>query len=122
MVSTVLKYTWILHFLVTIIFGVAFFLIPDIFLDAIQWPIEMAIDRSFGSMFIALAILSLLAFREDSFERVELIVLFEIFVTLLGLVAVLWNMFTMTLPVIGWAFAGLYALFFILFLYSYMTR
>ncbi len=122
MVSTVLKYTWILHFIVTIIFGAAYFFIPEIFLEAIQWPVEVSISRSFGSLFIALGITSLLAFREESFERVEILVLAEILLTLLGLIAVIWNMLTMTLPVIGWAFAGLYALFFILFLYSYMTR
>ncbi|MFW9811561.1 MAG: hypothetical protein ACFFF9_03830 [Candidatus Thorarchaeota archaeon] len=122
MVSIVLKYTWILHFLVTIFFGVALFVVPDVFFGSMGWPVEIAMDRSFGSMFIALAIISLLAFREESFDRVEILVILEILLTLLGLVASLWNMLTMTLPVVGWAFTGLYALFFILFLYSYMTK
>jgi hypothetical protein len=108
---------------VAIIFGVAYFLIPDIFLPMIGWPVEVATDRVFGALFIGLAVCSLLAFREESFERVEIIVLFEIVLTLCGLIAMLWNMLTIaTLPVMGWAFVGLFALFFILFLYSYMTR
>jgi hypothetical protein len=124
MVSTVLKYTFLLHFLVAIIFGVAYFLIPDMFLTAIGWPVEVASNRVLGALFIGLAVGSLLAFREESFERVEIIVLFEIVLTLVGLIAVIWGMLTVTpaLPVIGWTFAGLFGLFFILFLYSYMTR
>jgi hypothetical protein len=122
LVSTVLKYTFLLHFLVAMIFGVAFFLIPELFLGAVGWPVEVSFDRTLGALFIGLAICSLLAFREESFDRVEIIVMFEIVLTLFGMIAMLWNMLTMTLPVIGWLFAGLFALFFILFLYSYMTR
>ena len=123
LVSSILKYTFLLHFLVAIIFGIGFFLIPDVFLSAMGWPVEVRIDRTFGALFIGLAVCSLLAFREESFDRVEIIVIFEIVLTLCGLIASIWNMLTIvTLPVIGWAFAGLFGLFFILFLYSYMTR
>ena len=123
LVSTVLKYTFLIHFLVCIIFGLAYFLIPDMFLTMMGWPVEVATDRVIGALFIGLAVCSLLAFREESFDRVEIIVMFEIVLTLFGLIAMLWNMLTIaTLPVIGWAFVGVFALFFILFLYSYMTR
>lgn len=121
-VSSVLKYTFLLHFLVKLFFGAAFFLIPDVFLGMIEWPIEMSVDRLFGAMFLGIAILALLGFRAESWEKVEIVVMAELVWNLLGVIAVLWGMLTMTLPIIGWAFAGLFGLFFILFLYSYMTR
>ncbi len=122
-VSSVLKYTFLLHFLVTIFFGLAYFLIPDIFLAMIAWPLEVSMSRVFGAVFIGVAISSLYGFRAESWDRVEIVVLMEIVLTLFGLIAMIWNMLTiLTLPLIGWAFAGLFGLFFILFLYSYLTH
>ena len=122
-VSSILKYTFLLHFLVTIFFGLAYFLIPDIFLAMIAWPLEVSMSRVFGAVFIGVAISSLYGFRAESWDRVEIVVLMEIVLTLFGLIAMIWNMLTiLTLPLIGWAFAGLFGLFFILFLYSYLTH
>ena len=122
-VSSILKYTFLLHFLVTIFFGLAYFLIPDIFLAMIAWPLEVSMSRVFGAVFIGVAIASLYGFRAESWDRVEIVVLMEIVLTLFGLIAMIWNMLTiLTLPLIGWAFAGLFGLFFILFLYSYLTH
>jgi hypothetical protein len=123
MVSSILKYTFLLHFLVAIIFGLGYLLIPDMFLPMMGWPVGLASDRVTGALFVGLGVCSLLAFREESFDRVEIIVMFEIVLTLCGIVATVWTMLTVAaLPVIGWAFTGLFGLFFILFLYSYMTR
>ena len=122
-VSSILKYTFLLHFLMTIFFGLAYFLIPDIFLAMIAWPLEVSMSRVFGAVFIGVAIASLYGFRAESWDRVEIVVLMEIVLTLFGLIAMIWNMLTiLTLPLIGWAFAGLFGLFFILFLYSYLTH
>jgi hypothetical protein len=108
---------------VTIFFGLAYFLITDIFLAMLAWPIEVSMTRVFGAVFIGVAISSLYGFRAESWDRVEIVVLMEIVLTLFGLIAMIWNMLTiLTLPLIGWAFAGLFGLFFILFLYSYLTH
>ncbi len=122
-VSSILKYTFLLHFLVVIFFGLAYFLITDIFLAMLAWPIEVSMTRVVGAVFIGVAISSLYGFRAESWDRVEIVVLMEIVLTLFGLIAMIWNMLTiLTLPLIGWAFAGLFGLFFILFLYSYLTH
>ena len=124
MISSVLKFTFILHFLLAIILGLAYFLIPgSVLWMMIGWPIEAATDRVVGALFIGLGISSLFGFRAESWEKVEIVVLMEIVLTFFGLIAMITNMLiTPTLPVIGWAFTGLFGLFFILFLYSYITK
>lgn len=121
-VSNVLKYTFLIHFFIKLFFGAVYFLIPEMFLGMIGWPLEVSMDRVFGAMFLGIAVLAFLGFRADSWEKVEIVVKAELAWNLLGLIAVVWAMLTMTLPLIGWAMAGLFGLFFILFLYCYMTR
>jgi hypothetical protein len=119
-----LKYTFLIHFIVSIVFGFVFFLIPEFYSDVVGWPfLDPAAARGLGSAFIAFGITSLFGFRAASWEEVKLVVIGEIVFTLFGLLSMVWVMvvYTTIPALLGWLYALLFALFFVLFLYSYFT-
>ena len=121
-IPNILKYTFLIHFIASIVFGFVFFLIPEIYSDAVGWPFnEPAAARGLGSAFIGFAITSLFGYRATSWEEVKIVVIGEIVFTLFGLLTMVWMMVIhTTIPaLVGWLYALLFALFFVLFLYSY---
>ncbi len=121
---TILKYTFLIHFIVSIIFGFVFFLIPEFYSDAVGWPFnDPAATRGLGSAFIGFAITSLFGYRATSWEEVKIVVIGEIVFTLFGLLSMVWMMVVhATIPALfGWLYAILFAVFFVLFLYSYFV-
>lgn len=123
-ISNILKYTFLIHFIVSIVFGFVFFLIPEFYSDAVGWPfLDPGAARGLGSAFIGFGITSLFGYRAASWEEVKLVVIGEIVFTLFGLLSMIWVMVLhVTIPLlIGALYALLFALFFVLFLYSYIT-
>ena len=123
-ISNILKYTFLLHFIVSIIFGFVFFLIPEFYSDAVGWPFnDPAATRGLGSAFIGFAITSLFGYMAGSWEEVKIVVIGEIVFTLFGLLSMVWMiMVHATIPaLLGWLYALIFAVFFVLFLYSYLT-
>jgi len=123
-IPNILKYTFLLHFIVSIIFGFVFFLIPEMYSEAVGWPFDdPAATRGLGSAFIGFAITSLFGYRTTSWEEVKIVVIGEIVFTLFGLLTMVWMMVVhTTIPVLaGWLYALIFAVFFVLFLYSYFT-
>ena len=123
-IPSILKYTFLIHFILSIIFGFVFFLIPEIYSDAAGWPFnDPAATRGLGSAFIGFAITSLFGYRAASWEEVKIVVLGEIVFTLFGLLSMVWVMVVhTTIPaLLGWFYALIFALFFVLFLYSYFV-
>ncbi len=120
-IPTVLKYTFIIHMIVAFVLGAWFFIAPNTWVDLVGWPYyDPSVDRVMASLMIALGVTSLLGFKADSYEKVEIIVIGEIVYGILGTIAMIWFMLTEpTAPMIGWALAGLPVLFLVLFGYSY---
>ncbi|MFW9886522.1 MAG: hypothetical protein ACFFEX_19210 [Candidatus Thorarchaeota archaeon] len=119
---SILKYIFLIHFIVSIIFGVLFFLSPEFYRDLTAWPFfDPTTGRVMGSGFLAFAITSLFGYMATSWEEVRIIVLGEIVFTLFSLVAMVWMMAVYaTIPLLAGVFnTSLFAIFFILFLYSY---
>ena len=121
-IKTTTKYTFLINFLIGIFFGFSMFVIPEIYFDLTSWPQELYAARALGPFFLAVAIGALLAFRESDWERVEIFVYLSLVLNILGLVGSVWSMLIMTLPVIGWAYTGLWAFLFLLYLYVYYTQ
>jgi len=113
------KYIFLLGFIVSLVFGVWYFLSPESWSAITGWPIETAAIRILGSLLLMLSVGAILAFRATTWKEVELYVLMVIVWTLLGTIGMLWNMLSMTLPVIGWLNTGLTAMFLVLYLYVY---
>jgi len=120
--SSLSKYIFLLAFIAQIIFGIWYFVAPETWVTLTGWPSELASGRVLGAACIALAIGGFLAYRATSWDTVEVYVMMQLFWNILGLVAMLWAYFTMTLPVATWLIVGLLALFLILFLFVYMKE
>jgi hypothetical protein len=115
------KYVFLLHFIVALVFGAFWFLLPEYWSTVSGWPVEYAAGRMVGMAALVMAIGSFLAYRKTTWEDVEIYVMMELVFNILGAIGMLWNMMVITLPIIGWALIGLLALFSILFLYVYFT-
>lgn len=121
-IPTILKYTFLIHFIVCMFFGFLFFLSPEFYHDVTAWPFfDPTTARVMGSGFIAIGIASLFGYRAASWEEVKIVVICDIVFTLFGLLSMVWMMIVhTTIPALaGWFNAALFGLFFVLFLYSY---
>lgn len=114
------KYIFLFGFIVSLILGAWYFFSPESWADFTGWPPEYSSMRIVGSLLLMLAFAAILAYRAKTWKEVELYVLMVIVWTILGIVGMLWNSATMTMPVFGWVNTGLLALFFVLYLYIYM--
>ena len=123
-IPSILKYTFLIHMIVAFVLGAWFFIAPNTWVDVVSWPYyDPSVDRVMASLMIGLGVTSLLGFKADSYEKVEIVVIGEIVYSILATIGMLWFMLTEVAPVIGWALAGLPVLFLILFGYSYfITR
>lgn len=119
----ILKYTFLLHFIACLIFGLIFFLSPEIYVDVMAWPfLDPYAGRVMGSLFLGFAIASFLGYQASTWEEVKILVFANIVWTLLGTIAMLWMIIVYpAAPILVSGFEMvLCALFFVLFLYSYM--
>ena len=120
-ISNLARYVFLMHFIVTLIFGVWYFVSPESWTALTGWPTETAAGRMLGAAFIMMAVGGIMGYRATSWEQVELYVTMEIVWNLLGIIGMIWNYATMTLPVAGWLMTGLLVIFLLLFVYVYYT-
>ena len=113
------KYIFLFGFIVSLIFGAWFFISPESYSTITGWPSESAAIRITGSLLLMMSFGAILAFRATSWKDVEIYVLMVIVWSLIGTIAMVWNMLVMTLPLAGWFNTGLTAMFFVLYLYVY---
>ncbi len=124
-ISNTLKYIFLIHFLVCLVFGILFFLSPEYITTVTGWPfLDPVAGRIVGAMFLGWAFGSLFGYRATDWSEVKIIVLADIIWTLFASVAFVWMIAihpTIPILVIG-AYLFLSAVFFILFLYAYYTH
>ena len=113
------KYIFLFGFIVSLIFGAWFFISPESYSAITGWPSENAALRVTGSLLLMMSVGAILAFRATSWKEVEIYVLMVTVWSLIGTIAMVWNMLVMTLPLAGWFNTGLTAMFFVLYLYVY---
>ena len=111
-----LKYTFLFHCIVAIVFGLTYLLIPNKFATIVQWPLSETFPyRLLGAALIGFGVSSWLAFKNQLWESVKIVVIMEIVWCGLGTVVMLWGMFTQGLPTIGWLNTVLMAFFTVTF-------
>jgi hypothetical protein len=109
-ISQRLKITLLVHFVTGLFFGLINLLIPELWGDLTNWPVQDPNTyRLLGAAILAFAASSILAYRETDWERVIIIVRTEIIwtglATLVFLVAVIFG----GAPAIAWLYALLMA-------------
>jgi hypothetical protein len=121
-IPKILKYIFLLHFIVCMIFGFLFFLSPEFYVDATGWPfLDPAAGRVMGSGFIGFGVAALLGYRAATWEEVKIIVIADIVWGSFGTISMIWMMILhSTIPVLyGGIDLLLIAVFTLLYLYSY---
>lgn len=111
-----LKYTFLVHFIVALVFGLLYLLIPETYGDLVGWPVQdAAIYRLLGAALLGYGASSILAYRETAWEKVIIVVRAEIVWLALAVLVMLWGMLFASLPAIGWLNTVLLAAFLVAF-------
>lgn len=111
-----LRTTFLVHFVVALVFGLIYLLIPGVWGTLINWPIqEPAVYRMLGAAMLGFGTSSWLAYRETAWERVKIVILMEIAWTILGTLVMLWGLIFAGLPAFGWVNAALLGAFAVAF-------
>jgi hypothetical protein len=118
-----LKTTFLVHFIVAVIFGLIYLLIPEVWGNMINWPVkDPPVYRLLGAALLGFAVSSWFAYKETAWEKVKIVVQMEIAWTILGTLVMLWGLLFAGLPVFGWLNAVLLAAFAVAFAYFYSRR
>lgn len=116
-----LRYLFLIHFLVAMVYGFWYFLLPQSWVDITGWPyFDPAADRVMASMIIALGFGSLLAYRANSWEKVEILMIIEIIWLALGSAGLTWSMIeNLSIPIAGRLNLAIMVILLIMFAYAY---
>ncbi len=120
-ISIVSKYVFLLHFIVALIFGVFWFLLPEYWSSLMTWPVEYASGRIVGMATLMMAVGSFMAYQKTTWNQIEIYVVMELVFNILGTIGMIWNVFTIPLPVVAWLLIGFTSIFSVLFLYVFFT-
>lgn len=121
-IPNILRYTFVLHFIICMVFGFWFFLSPEFYVDLTGWPfLDPAAGRVLGSVILGFGVAALFGYRAATWEEVRIIVLGDITWGILGTISMVWMMLVhTTIPALwGWLDAVLIAIPMLLFMYSY---
>jgi hypothetical protein len=115
-----LKTLFLIHFIVGLVFGLVYLLIPGLFLAAVNWRVPDTWPyRVIGIAVLAFTASSWLCYRECEWDKVKIVIQAEIVWT--GLVALLslYSLLFSGLPAAGWLNVILMGGFAIAFAYFY---
>ncbi len=115
-----LRTTFLVHAIVSLVFGLPLFFAPKTFETLMRWdPVEPAIARIFGAALLGLAVSSYLGYRATSWSEVRIVVAQEIAFTILGVLAGLYQFFVPGAPPMIWLTIAIMAIFAALWSYFY---
>ena len=98
-----LKYTFLGHFVIAVIFGVSLTFFPMAFADFINWPTEdLYFTRLTGALMLGFGMGSILAFRETSWEKVKLIVICEVSWLVIGVGIQIYGIIAVVSNIMSW--------------------
>ena len=118
-----LKTTFLLHFIVALLFGLGFLLIPS---TVGSWYgmniLEPVTYRLLGAAMLGFAASSWMAYSANNWEAVRIVVIMEIVWTILGTLVVLYGIFFASYPALYWINAILLAAFAAAFAWFYFRK
>jgi len=118
-----LKTTFLIHFIVALIFGLGFLLIPNVLGNLYGLNVqEPAIYRLLGGAMLGFAVSSWLSYKATDWESVRIVVVMEIVWPTLGTLVMLYALLFAGFPVLGWLNAVILAAFAIAFGWFYFRR
>ncbi|TFG31237.1 hypothetical protein EU527_12960 [Candidatus Thorarchaeota archaeon] len=114
-----LKISFIIDGLVATIYGLILLLLPDMHATLTGFPLEEFADRFSGALMLGYGIGNIFAYRGQSWESVELVVIMNISFLIPGIIVGIYCMAIALIPIGAIFQVGLMAFLLILFLYSY---
>lgn len=118
-----LKTTFIIHFIVALLFGLGFLFIPATVGSWYGMTVqEPETYRLLGAALLGLAVSSLLAYSAQTWESVRIVVIMEIVWTILGTLVALYAIFFMSYPALWWINAIILAAFAVAFSWFYFRK
>jgi len=100
--ATGLKTTFLVHFIVALIFGLTLLLLPQAW-TLVGFPVrEVVLYRLVGAAMVGIAASSWLSYKATAWEKVKIVVQMEIVWTVLGALVMLWGLLFAAVPVFGW--------------------
>lgn len=118
--SKSLRWTFLVHAIVALAFGLVMYLAPTWFGTIIQWsPIDPVMTAFVGAALIALGVSSWLGYRAEHWEDVRIVVLLEAVFTVTGTAAALYYLLLGNAPLFTWVPAILWGLFAVIWIVEY---
>ena len=120
-----LKITFLVHFIVALILGLVYLLIPDVYASLTAFPVQepaMSLTRILGAAILGFATSSWFAYRETLWERVKIVVQMEIVWAILGVLAIAWGLIFAGFPAIHWMNVAILLAFAIAFIIFYSRK
>jgi len=122
-ISKLLKLTFLIHFFVSVIFGLVFTVVVEIYVELVDWPyLDPITGRVLGAMFLGFAVASLLSWRETKWESVKIIVQMEIAWLVIGTAVHFFSIFTESFIFMLWVQTAILLIFLIAFIYFYYDQ
>jgi len=105
-VTARLRYTFLVHGVMMTIFALTYLFVPVLWGDLTGCLSNQVpqVFRMFGMAILGLAIASLLAFRETSWEKVKIVAQMERILNILFPIVILLGLFFWNLPNIAWMY------------------
>lgn len=118
-----LKYTFLAQLIVYLVFGIFFTFFVQQYVDLFSWPnYDPTAGRFIGVMFLSFAFVEFLAFRETDWEKVEMFVLLNMLISILGAIVQMVGVFVDGTGFAGWFNFVILIIFFVAFLYFYTQQ
>ena len=123
-ISKLLKLTFLIHFFVSIIFGLLFMVLVELYVGVVGWPyLDPITGRVLGATLLGLAAGSLLAWRETKWVGVKIVVQIEIVWLMLGTAVHIFSIFAFPLlPFMIWVQAAILIFFLGAFIWFYYDQ
>jgi hypothetical protein len=106
-----------------VVFGIFFTFFVETYVELFSWPhLDPTAGRFIGVIFLSFAFVAILVWREKEWERIELIVVLDILMCILGAIIQIIGVFIDGTGWAGWFNFALMLAFFMLLLFSFITQ
>ncbi len=103
--SKELKTTFLIHFIVSFLFGTILLVIPKTWANLIQWtPFDPTLTQIYAAALLAIAASSFLAYRATRWQEVKIVVQMEIVFTTLTILISVYRAFIGGAPLFIWGY------------------
>ena len=115
-ISSGLRMTFLVHFVISGLVGLQHLFIPRAWTDLAGMEITETVTwRLIGAALLAFALSSWLAFKQNQWKQIRIVVAMEVVWSALGAAVILWGLLEKGLPALEWVNFVLLTAFFIAF-------